>query len=71
MAPRRAARARSYTDAFLQRQAPWLFTLLLLNLPLMAVALLKGRRPAGLRRVDPSAFPLLNSGFRWVRPHDP
>jgi hypothetical protein len=24
-----------------------------------------------LRRVDPSAFPLLNSGFRWVRPHDP
>ena len=24
-----------------------------------------------LRRVDPSALPLLNSGFRWVRPHDP
>ena len=31
-----------------------------------------GRRiEAALRRVDPSAFPLLNSGFRWVRPHDP
>jgi hypothetical protein len=31
-----------------------------------------GRRiQAELQRVDPSAFPLLNSGFRWVRPHDP
>ena len=29
------------------------------------------RIEADLRRVDPSAFPLLNSGFRWVRPHDP
>jgi hypothetical protein len=28
------------------------------------------RIDAALRRVDPSAFPLLNSGFRWVRPHD-
>lgn len=36
----------------MQRQAPWLFALLLLNLPIMAVALLKGRRPAGLRRVE-------------------
>jgi hypothetical protein len=26
---------------------------------------------ASLRRMDPSAFPLLNSSFRWVRPHDP
>jgi hypothetical protein len=31
-----------------------------------------GRRiQADLRRMDPSAFPLLNSSFRWVRPHDP
>ncbi|HET9192986.1 MAG TPA: hypothetical protein VFO21_08905 [Vicinamibacterales bacterium] len=29
------------------------------------------RIQADLQRVDPSAFPLLNSGFRWVRPHDP
>ena len=29
------------------------------------------RIQANLQRVDPSAFPLLNSGFRWVRPHDP
>jgi uncharacterized membrane protein YphA (DoxX/SURF4 family) len=29
------------------------------------------RIDAALRRVDPSAFPLVNSGFRWVRPHDP
>jgi hypothetical protein len=26
---------------------------------------------AQLRLVEPSAFPLLNSSFRWVRPHDP
>ena len=26
---------------------------------------------AQLRLVDPSAFPLLNSSFRWIRPHDP
>jgi uncharacterized membrane protein YphA (DoxX/SURF4 family) len=29
------------------------------------------RIQAQLRRIDPSAFPLLNSGFRWIRPHDP
>jgi hypothetical protein len=29
------------------------------------------RIEADLRRVDPSAFPLLNSRFRLVRPHDP
>ena len=29
------------------------------------------RVEADLRRVDPSAFPLLNSSFRWIRPHDP
>ena len=28
------------------------------------------RVEADLRRVDPSAFPLLNSSFRWIRPHD-
>ncbi len=29
------------------------------------------RVEAQLRLMDSSAFPLLNSGFRWVRPHDP
>lgn len=28
------------------------------------------RIEADLQRVDPSAFPLLNSSFRWIRPHD-
>jgi hypothetical protein len=28
------------------------------------------RIEAELRLVDPSAFPLLNSSFRWIRPHD-
>jgi hypothetical protein len=31
-----------------------------------------GRRIAArLRRVESDAFPLLNSDFRWIRPHDP
>jgi len=29
------------------------------------------RIDADLQLVDPSAFPLVNSGFRWIRPHDP
>ena len=29
------------------------------------------RIQAELKRVDRSAFPLLNSSFRWIRPHDP
>jgi hypothetical protein len=29
------------------------------------------RIEADLRRIDPSAFPLMNSRFRWIRPHDP
>ena len=29
------------------------------------------RVAARLRLIEPSAFPLLNSRFRWVRPHDP
>jgi hypothetical protein len=44
--------ALTYDAGFLQRQAPWLFALVLLNLPLMAFALVKGRYPAGLRRVE-------------------
>jgi uncharacterized membrane protein YphA (DoxX/SURF4 family) len=29
------------------------------------------RIEADLRRIDPAAFQLLNSRFRWIRPHDP
>lgn len=29
------------------------------------------RIDAQLRLMDPSSFPLLNSSFRWIRPHDP
>jgi hypothetical protein len=29
------------------------------------------RIQAQLRQVDFDAFPLLNSTFRWIRPHDP
>jgi uncharacterized membrane protein YphA (DoxX/SURF4 family) len=39
---------------------------------LMLAGEMDGHRiEADLRRMESSAFPLLNSGFRWVRPHDP
>ena len=39
---------------------------------LMLAGEMDGHRiDAELRLVDPSAFPLLNSSFRWIRPHDP
>ncbi len=44
--------ALTYDAGFLQRQAPWLFGLVLLNLPIMATALVMGRYPIGLRRVE-------------------
>ncbi len=44
--------ALTYDAGFLQRQAPWLFGLVLFNLPLMAIALVMGRSPIGLRRVE-------------------
>lgn len=53
-----AYEALTYTDSFLQRQAPWLLGLLLLNVPLFLTALVKGRWPAGLRR--------LQTGLAWV-----
>jgi hypothetical protein len=42
------------------------------NDQLMLTGEMDGHRiEAQLRLVDPSAFPLLNSSFRWIRPHDP
>ncbi|MGH8110072.1 MAG: hypothetical protein ACREO1_15295 [Arenimonas sp.] len=44
--------ALTYTDTFLGRQAPILFALILLNVPIMVFAIVQGRWPAGMRRVE-------------------
>ncbi len=44
--------ALTYTDTFLGRQAPILFALILLNVPIMVFAIVQGRWPAGTRRFE-------------------
>ncbi|GHH04459.1 hypothetical protein [Comamonas sp. JC664] len=47
-----AYEALTYTDGFRQRQAPWLFVLLLLNVPMLIAVIVSGRWTKGLRRMD-------------------
>jgi hypothetical protein len=61
-----AYEALTYTDSFLQRQAPWLFALLLLNLPIMAVGLVKGRWPAALLRLETVLTVLICALMLWT-----
>lgn len=46
-----AYEALAYTESFYQRQAPWLFGLLLLNVPILIALIVKGRWTTGLHRV--------------------
>lgn len=47
-----AYEALTYTDTFLQRQAPWLLVLIILNIPLFITVLANGRWSAILRRLE-------------------
>ena len=47
-----AYQALTYTDAFLQRQAPWLLALLVLNIPFFITVIVMGRRPPLLQRIE-------------------
>jgi hypothetical protein len=44
--------ALSYTDAFRQRQAPCLFVLILLNIPMFIAVIVQGRWSAIMRRIE-------------------
>lgn len=44
--------ALTYTETFRQRQGPWLFLCILLNLPLMATVIVQGRWTMNLRRTE-------------------
>ncbi len=47
-----AYEALTYTDTFRQRQAPWLFVLIVLNIPLWITVIVKGRWSAAMRRLE-------------------
>jgi hypothetical protein len=44
--------ALTYTDSFLQRQAPWLLALIALNIPLLGAVIAAGRWSLTLRRIE-------------------
>ena len=47
-----AYEALTYTDTFLQRQAPWLLALLLLNIPVFIAVIAMGRWSPTMRRIE-------------------
>jgi hypothetical protein len=47
-----AYQALTYTEAFVHRQGPWLLALLLLNIPLLATVIARGRWSPTLRRLE-------------------
>jgi hypothetical protein len=46
-----AYQALTYTESFLQRQAPWLLGLILVNIPIFIIAIVQGRWSTTMRRV--------------------
>ena len=47
-----AYQALTYTETFLERQAPWVLGLLLLNIPLFLVVIVMGRGSSVQRRIE-------------------
>lgn len=47
-----AYEALTYTDTFLQRQAPWVLALLLLNIPMFITGIVMGRWSAVMQRIE-------------------
>lgn len=47
-----AYEALTYTETFRERQAPWLFGLLLLNIPIFIAVIVMGRWPTSMRRIE-------------------
>ncbi|KFN43062.1 hypothetical protein [Arenimonas oryziterrae] len=58
--------ALTYTDTFLQRQAPWLLALLLLNVPLFALVIVHGRWSPLLRRIETVHSLVLCAVMAWT-----
>jgi hypothetical protein len=58
--------ALTYTDTFRQRQAPWLFALLLLNVPLLGAVIVGGRWSPLLRRCSDALGLALCIAMAWT-----
>lgn len=61
-----AYEALTYTETFRQRQGPWLFGLLVLNVPMFALVLVLGRWPATLRQLQAVQVLLLCAAMLWT-----
>lgn len=61
-----AYEALTYTPLFLQRQAPWLLGLILLNLPLLLAVIVRGGWSAQLRRIDTGLSLLTCAAMIWT-----
>jgi hypothetical protein len=58
--------ALTYTETFLGRQAPWLLALIMVNIPLLATVIVKGRWSATLRRVEMGLSLAICAVMTWV-----
>ena len=61
-----AYEALTYTDAFLRRQAPWLFALLVLNIPVFIVVIMMGRWSRFMRRIETGLGLLTCAVMAWT-----
>jgi hypothetical protein len=61
-----AYEALTYTDAFRQQQAPYVFGLLLLNIPLLITVLVNGRWSSLLRRIEAGLSLITCAVLTWV-----
>ena len=61
-----AYEALTYTAAFRERLAPWMLLLLLLNVPIFVAVLVKGRWPAGLRRLQQGLSLVTCAAMTWI-----
>lgn len=61
-----AYEALTYTDTFLRRQAPWLFALLVLNIPVFLVVIMMGRWSPFMRRIETGLGLLTCAAMAWT-----
>jgi hypothetical protein len=61
-----AYEALTYTDTFLQRQAPFLLGLILVNIPLFIAVIVKGRRSALMQRLEVGLSLVLCAVMAWT-----
>ncbi len=61
-----AYRALTYTEQFLNRQAPWLFVLVAVYIPMYITAIVKGRWSTGMRSAETGQTLLLIAVMAWT-----